>query len=47
MNTKWKRKNYAGYVGITPTLEFDGTINDDVGHRYVWGSVTDQLFADE
>jgi len=38
---------YAGYVGISPTLELDGTTKDDVSHRYLWGAAVDQLLADE
>jgi RHS repeat-associated protein len=38
---------YAGYDGISPTLELDGTTKDDVSHRYLWGAAVDQLLADE
>ena len=38
---------YIGHDGITPTLEFDNTTKDDVSHRYLWGPINDQLFADE
>jgi RHS repeat-associated protein len=33
--------------GINPVLEFDGSSASDVSHRYLWGPVVDQLFADE
>ena len=38
---------FAGYDGISPTLEFDGPNTADLVHRYLWGQVVDQLLADE
>lgn len=38
---------YAGYDGISPTLEFDAGTKSDVSHRYLWGAGFDELFADE
>ena len=45
---------FAGYDGINPTLEFSkanpgagGVGIADLKHRYLWGPMVDQLFADE
>jgi len=45
---------FAGYDGINPTLELSkdnpgtgGVSPSDLKHRYLWGPVVDQLFADE
>ncbi len=45
---------FAGYDGINPTLELSkadpgagGVSAADLKHRYLWGAVVDQLFADE
>jgi len=45
---------FAGYDGINPTLELSkndpgagGVSSSDLKHRYLWGPVVDQLFADE
>jgi RHS repeat-associated protein len=38
---------FAGYDGITPTLQFNGSAASNLDHRYVWHQAIDQILADE